>query len=293
MEPRIRLSTLSPGNLWLEFLRSPYSKWGTLCLLRYLGFHTLDALFIHWTTSEVMIREAVTTFTSALGFDKVLVRTDAVKEEGAYPRAGNTISTDRAIRFLLQLKTTHRVAILMHPTNRFTNRRAIVLHMLAAGEFRIEVLGPGFDVSDLNRGLVPPELSVQITNINWETYDPPHPLFVTRRTNPVGTLRKIRLQRIGAELLPAMGIKPSGPPHVFAEAWLRENGFFGLFEDSRPTLTYRKIQKLYDVAILIGSAYRRKSNWDSLVVICSDLGNGSGLIFWDVLNPMEKFRVTG
>lgn len=289
------LHELNSEQLWREFLESPYPKWGSLCLLKYLGFRVLDAVFIHPQAPKSDVTTIVVNFSERLGLDRILIRSDAEKEEGKYLRGGNSPKVPHALDVISSILSAKRAVIIMQPTNRFTNRLALNLNMDCTGTFRIEVLGPGLDISDLNRGLVSPEVSIVIRNVNWSVYDPPHPLLMDRQltTTSIEELRQTRLNRIGQELLPALGIRVKGSPTAFAEDWLRENGFTELFEEERPVITFNQVCKWYEDAFTIGLFYRRKVSWTNLVISASDLGDNKGLIYWDIVNPREKFQITG
>ena len=284
------LSDLPRKQLWDEFLKSQYPKWSSLCLLTYAGFRVLDAAFISPQALKADARRIIIDFANRLSENKILIRTDGGKETGAYPRGGNSLSIEQSLETVPKILSANRAVILMSPTNRFTNKLSANLHLDHSGIFYIEVLGPGFDVSDLNRGLVNPEISIAVKNICWEDYEPPSPFSIKYETNQVNQLRQQRLIRIGNELLLVIGIHPSEQsPETFAEEWLVRSGYIGLFEEQRPTISFDKICEWYENAFILGSMYRRKIKWNDLVISTSDLGDAKGLTFWDIANSQEKF----
>jgi hypothetical protein len=277
--------------MWDEFLKNEFPKWSSLCLLRYLGFRTLDAVLINHDVSRADITFNLHEFTTQLSLNKVLIRTDGGKERGGYPRGGNSLDQQQAFDFISNMQELKRAVILMQPTNRFTNSLSLNLLMDYSGAFVVEALGPGFDISDLNRGLMRPQVSISTAMVDWETFDPPRPYLTKHVSTPIAELRQQRLSRIGQELLPAIGISSDGSPEVLAEEWLRSNGFVGLFEGMMPPIGFSTFRKWYEDGFMIGMFYRRKTRWNALVVSASDLGDGKGLCFWDVSNPQEKFLV--
>lgn len=284
------LVELTPKQLWDEFIESQYPKWSSLCLLMYAGFRVLDAVFISPQALRADTQRIIIDFANRLSANKILIRTDGGKEKGAYLRGGNSLVIEQALETIPKILSANRAVILMSPTNRFTNKLSVNFYLDYLGAFHIEVLGPGFDVSDLNRGLVNPEISIAIENICWGDYEPPSPFSIKYQTNHVDQLRKQRLIRIGNELLLAIGVHPSQQsPETFAEEWLVKNGYTGLFEDQRPTIGFDKIREWHENAFILGSMYRCKIKWNDLVISTSDLGEAKGLTFWDIANPQEKF----
>lgn len=259
-------------------------------MLMYAGFRVLDASFISPQALRVDAQRIIMDFANRLSENKILIRTDGGKEKGAYPRGGNSLVIEQALETIPKILSANRAVILMSPTNRFTNKLSANFYLDCSGAFHIEVLGPGFDVSDLNRGLVNPEISIAVENICWEDYEQPSPFSIKYETNHVNQLRKQRLIRIGNELLLAIGVHSSQQsPETFAEEWLVRNGYIGLFEEQRPTISFDKIREWHENAFILGSMYRHKIKWNDLVISTSDLGDEKGLTFWDIANPQEKF----
>jgi hypothetical protein len=252
------LSLLTKDQCWDEFIYSKYPKWGSMCLLRYLGHRVLNAAFIDPLSSTEEIKSIVLNFIGNTGSKKILIRTDGGKEKGSYIRGGNSIEVEKASEQILKILSLNRAVILMEPTNRFTNKLAINMQADNLGIFRIDILGPGFDVSDLNRGLVNPENSAVLTNVNWTEYSPPSAMFTEFFSTPIDQLRHIRLLRIGEELLPALGIQTTGLPDTYAKNWLLENGFTELFDDRRPSINFCQVKKFFESSFILAAVYRRK-----------------------------------
>jgi hypothetical protein len=290
---RVTVKVIAQQKLEKKFCNSRFPKWGTMCLLKYLDLRVLDAAFIHPPASPTDVNKILESFIKLWNLEKILVRTDGGVETGNYMRGGNSIEISRAFELIRQILEHSRAVILTTPTNRFTNRLVVNLYLDANGTFRVELLGPGFDVADLNRGLIVPEISIEISNLNWNSYERPHPLFIkqTFSSQSLNEMRKIRLGRIGRELLPAIGITCQEPAEDFAEQWLRKKGYLQLFEKERPKIRFRRLNNWYDIAFIIGIAYRRAIVWQHLVISASDLNDGKGLVFWDIINPRKKFLI--
>jgi hypothetical protein len=283
------LSSLSEDQLWNEFLNSPFPKWGSLCLLKYLEMPVLDAAYVHPKASKDEVLQIIGKFTHLYNIENLLIRSDGGRESGRYIRGGNSLKINNALALINTIQSNNRAVILMRPTNRFTNKLALNFHLDHSGIFRLEALGPGFDVGDLNRGLLSPEISIVVNNVDWLNYDLINPFYTSIRISPIERIRELRLQRIGEELLPAIGITSNNPPALLAKQWLEQNGYNAIFLDQRPNIEFWKIQKFFNIAFIVGSFYRCKVQWDNLVISASDLGDKNDLVFWDISNPKEKF----
>ncbi len=285
------IADLSEHDLWTQFVSMRYPKWSTSCLLKYLHLPVLDSLLIYPSAAIDEVNRALQRFMLVDKLDRILIRTDSGRESGDYIRGGNSLDFDRAIKMTMKMLRIGRAVVAMTPTNRFNNKLTVNLGLDAEGFFHIELLGPGFDLSDLNRGLVSPELSFTISQINWMFYEKPHPLFVKQHSNceNLAEMRLQRLHRIASELLPAIGIDSKNNTESFAKNWLLENGFNALFREDRIQVSWKDIINWYEIAFLVGRTYRRYSPWKHLVISSSDLGNGRGTTYWDVINPEKKF----
>lgn len=290
------LSSLSRDEMWGEASGSTFPKWGMMCLLKYLDIPVLDAIFLAPTTDPSVAEKAVKKFALTHNQERVLIRTDGGVESGDYMRGGNSPTLNRATEIIPSILAEGRAAVVTIPTNRFDNRLAVNLALDSSGYFRIEIAGPGFDVSDLNRGLIIPESIAYATEVNWCEFEKPvFPLCSIESPDAdFNRQRQIRLQRTATELLPRYGAtqdpEDTRPPEVWAEEWLRRHGNTGLFEKERPTLSLLDVQKYYEDAFLIGLAYREISTWKNLSISLSDLGKPHGVVYWDIVDPSDKFR---
>lgn len=290
------LSSLNPDALWTEFEVGQYPKWSTACLLRSLDIPVLDALFVAPSTSPSVACEAAREFASLHSQERVLIRTDGGVESGDYIRGGNSPTIEQATDIIPSVIAKDRALVLTIPTNRFDNRLAVNLGLDGDGKFRIEVAGPGFDVSDLNRGLITPEVIAHVAGVDWFDFRKPSYPFCSIEYPDVDPQqrRKRRLRRTAQELLPRFGVTQASDdersPVLWAKEWLERNGNTGLFEKPRPDLSFLDVCRLYETAFMIGIAYRTKSRWSHLSVSLSDLGDPHGVVYWDVVNPSRKFK---
>ena len=201
------LSTLTDAELAAADRR--YPKWATMCQLRRIGLPVLEAVLLTPGQDHLALDAAITALATATGQDKLMVRSDGGVETRHYYKGGNTFSLVDAASKTASLLRAGRAVILMEPTNRFTNCLTAVLRMerdnrSRRGIFTVEALGPGYDVADLTRGGIPPQVTVT-ADADWSAYSDLwwSDLRMTTNTSPDAeqTRHRQRLARIAADIL--------------------------------------------------------------------------------------------
>jgi len=275
-----------------------YPKWSTMCLLRQLGYPVLNACCVH-PTDGGLLREAVQRLSATAGTDRLLLRSDGGVEASQYYRGGNTFPLSQLKPRAAALLHAGRAVILTEPTNRFTNRLSAVIridrdHRHGHGSFILEALGPGYDVSDLNRGGIQPQLTVAVHDIDWARYRDLwwSDLHVTLRMSADAERRRRRqrLLRLATDILPDIGeALPPGEPAA-AKAWLEARGYLGLWQPWDPLAVIRDIRRWYDDACILGNALQARG-WRCLSLPLSKLGQG-WIVYWDVIDGQHKHGTT-
>lgn len=269
-----------------------FLKWSTSCLLRYLDLATLDSALVTPDEPTEKIESTARAFAGLTTNEGLMVRSDARAETKQYYRGGNTFPVGDAIREAQSLHADGRAVLFLEPTNRFNNLLSVNLVMDRDSGLSMEVLGRGFDVSDLNRGGIVPELSVQVANANWQQFEVPRAwdFRIQRYDDPerCRQRRELRLARMANDILPRLG-HLNGSSLASAEKWLRERGYTGIWRDAGVTLSLRTLQKFYEDAFMIVDHLWQKP-WRVLGCSASDLGDGR-LIYWDIIYPTRKFGV--
>jgi hypothetical protein len=292
------LNTLTEDELAAADHR--YPKWATMCQLRRLGLPTLNAVLITPRQDHLALDGAIATLANATGQDRLMVRSDGGSETNRYYRGGNTFPLADAAAKAAGLLKTGRAIILMEPTNRFTNCLTAVLRIDREsrgrhGTFTVEALGPGYDVADLTRGGIPPQVTVT-AEADWSAYSE---LWWSdlRMSTDMGLdaecdRRRRRLARIATDILTDTGhlTSPSTTTDeqtAEAEAWLREHGYHQLWEDNDVALgVTRRIRRWFDDAFMIALCHPRRG-WTCLATAISDLGDRC--VFWDVVDGSRKY----
>lgn len=286
------LNTLPSDVLHREAVATNFPKWNTLCLLRSVGLPTLNAAFLPPGMSRSETAALVERFATTLGSDRLLVRSDGGREAGRYFRGGNTLPLNRVVETAITLLNQERAVILLEPTNRFTNRLAANFRADSDGKFAIEVLGPGYDVADLNRGGTPAHYRIYGEVDGWDVYQSLSISDIRGVPSSIDeeTRRQGRLTDMGMNILPGMGEIVTGSPAVFSENWLRSKGYDDLWRPWRFELTLTQVQSWYEDAFLVANLVGRFRKWKVLVLTLSKL-HDSRLLYWDVVDASTKFAL--
>jgi hypothetical protein len=300
--PTALLSVLTDSELAAADRR--YPKWATMCQLRRIGLPVLDAVLLMPGQDHLALDAAIAMLASATRQDKLMVRSDGGVETHRYYKGGNTFPLVDAASKAERLLEAGRAVILMEPTNRFTNCLTAVLRMDrddrgSRGNFTVEVLGPGYDVADLTRGGIPPQVTVT-ADADWSAYRELwwSDLRMTMNTSPDAerNRRRRRLARIAADILTDIGQLASGGittgrQTAEAEAWLRHRGYHQLWDDYDVAAAVAgRIRGWFDDAFMIAACHPRRA-WTCLAAATSDLGDRS--IFWDIVDGSRKYAIRG
>lgn len=147
-----------------------------------------------------------------------------------YSSGGNTFPISEVAHRAQLLLADGRAVILAGPTNRFTNKLTVMICMDRPGPgirgvFTLEALGPGYDVADLTRGELPPQVTAQLDAVDWDRYITRcwHEWKFTgdRYFGGEDARRRRRLERLASRTLADGGQLAGDPQPEHAEAWLR------------------------------------------------------------------------
>ncbi|MDI5937328.1 MULTISPECIES: hypothetical protein [unclassified Micromonospora] len=293
------LHSLDRDQLTAAAADQRWPKWSTMCQLRLLGNPVLNGVCVTPDADATALPAAVEALAAATGATKLMVRSDGGVETRAYYRGGNSLPIDQIEPHAADLLAAGRAVILLEPTNRFTNQLSALLRMDRPapgkpGTFAVEVLGAGYDVGDLTRGGIRPQVSVSIAGVTWHHYDEPWwaDLHVTRDLSPKAehARRQARLARLAPHIRTITGpgsLSDSDEASAAAE-WLRTQGHVDLWRDSDPTQrVIRSVREWFEVAFLI-ALHHPNRNWRCLATSLSDLG-ARRTVYWDVVDAARKY----
>lgn len=269
-----------------------FPKWNTLCLLRKLGLPTLDGALLLPSTSRSLVGSTIDEFASLLGVKRLLVRSDGGREDSGYYKGGNTLPLTEVVDLTVTLLQSQRAVILLEPTNRFQNKLTVNFLATRQGAFVVEILGPGYDTADLNRGGIPPQYTVHGDVGGWSEYRILSILDVRGVPNEYDQAerRQARLRNLGTTTLPGSGIEVQGDPAAFAEGWLQRMGYRDLWRPWQFSFDLSQIQRWYEDAFLVASYLTGNRHWEAFVLSRSVLAD-SRRIYWDIAEPSTKFSI--
>jgi hypothetical protein len=277
-----------------------YPKWATMCQLRRLGLPVLDAVLITPGRDHRALDADVAALAAATGQDQLMIRSDGGAESRRYYKGGNTFPLAEAVSKAAGLLEAGRAVIVMEPTNRFTNQLTALVRMDRdrngrTGTFTVEALGPGYDVADLTRGGIPPQVTIT-AETDWSAYPDLwwSDLHLTGSTSPDAEhgRRERRLTRIASDILTDTGHLTSptmtaGEQAAAAEGWLRARGFDHLWRQGNlAAAAARRVRGWFEDAFLIAACHPRRG-WTCLATATSDLGGRT--IYWDIVDGSRKY----
>lgn len=274
-----------------------WPKWRTMALLRSLRLPVLNACLIEPGQPAAVVDAAAGALAAAIGADRLMIRSDGGVEKKQYYRGGNTFPLDEIPPRAAELLADGRAVILAEPTNRFTNRLTVLVRMDRPGQRRpgtltLEALGPGYDAADLTRGQLPPQVTAQLDEVDWDNYRPPRwdDWTITNDRCPGGETarRDRRLARLAGQTLVDGGHLDSAAGVGRAEFWLRERGFLHLFgpQATRQALA-RRTRRIFDDAFFLAAAQPNR-NWHCLATAFS-VFDAPRLVYWDLVDGEHKY----
>ncbi|GGQ97353.1 hypothetical protein ACIRPJ_33185 [Streptomyces asoensis] len=300
ISPPCPLHALTTADLETAIKDRRWPKWQTMALLRSLKMPVLNACLLQPGDSAAAVRTAAHVLASAAGIKTLMIRSDGGAEKKQYYRGGNTFPIDEIGPRTAELLADGRAVILAEPTNRYTNRLTVLIRMDRPGPGRpgsltLEALGPGYDVADLTRGQIPPQVTAHLNDVDFTHYQPPrwHEWKVTGDQCPGGeaTRRTRRLERLATQTLTDSGHLDGKAGAEHAETWLRQHGYLHLFGPQHTSQTLAKrARRLYEDAFLLARSQPNR-NWHCLATAFS-LFNEPRTVYWDLVDGERKYAAT-
>jgi hypothetical protein len=242
--------------------------------LHQLGLPTLPGIVVF--VDEPASWDAVDLFMARRGYDEMLVRSDRVEEVGKYPRGGFVVGGQELKDAVASFLRAQRTVYLLEPIDPLRDQYSVnVAEWPAAPTLEFEVVGRGFDASDLKRGDLSPHESLALLR------EPVVPTkdAVVERTEVTAE----RYARSRAERIAKLTANPQTPRQ------------FDIVDAIIPT-TYSPIplqliaQLRYDTALLAAQLPRLDLPGAPFVLSASFIDDDLRPVYWDVVWPHLKFR---
>jgi hypothetical protein len=299
-DPCKLLSALSAAEEEAEAARRDYPKWSTLCLIARAGLPSLDAVLIPPEATRDLLAEACAVAVRRFGGERVLVRSDGSTEQRDYYTGGMSLPVATVVDEVTGLHAEGRAVILMEPTDRLANEIAVNVRVdrpcaNALGRMVMEALGPGYDNADLNRGGIAPAITVIWDRVDFRVFERPGWFGVEVRHDDdrerAQERRRLRFGKIGAQILPRMGLVQRALDEGETIAWLQAHGYDHLWRDRDWSAMARHGMRWLADGWRLAAAHPN-ARWTCLSVSLSDLGDGR-LVYWDVVDASAKFALRG
>ncbi|MGW4733457.1 hypothetical protein ACWEQC_30555 [Streptomyces shenzhenensis] len=300
ISPPRPLYALTAAELEAATKDQRWPKWQTMALLRSLKLPVLNACLIQPGDSAATARTAAHVLAAATGTDTLMIRSDGGVEKQQYYRGGNTFPVEEIGPRAAGLLADGRAVILAEPTNRFTNRLTVLVRLDRPGPGRpgsltLEALGPGYDVADLTRGQIPPQVTAHLDDVDFAHYQRPrwHEWKMTGDQCPGGeeVRRTRRLERLASQTLTDGGHLDGEAGAEHAETWLRRRGYLHLFgpQPTREALA-KRVRRLFEDAFFLARSQPNR-NWHCLATAFS-VFEGPRTVYWDLVDGEHKYAAT-
>jgi phosphohistidine swiveling domain-containing protein len=240
-----------------------------------------------WSTDT---RAALLEFAARLECDSLLLRSDRSGETGAYPRGGYLVSVhqlETEVRWFLE---QGRTVFLLEPVSPFDDLYSMSLR-LSPEAADIEVVGPGFDASDLKRGDESPHEIIglvrrglvgqyQITQ-RWQISEDAYMASWQRRLRKVGRMlagRDVELTDTRAEGLARRRLSECGETLLLDYPYKYE------------PIAEELLGLAVAAAAAVADELARRTGISEQVFSASYVGRARRLVFWDVVWPLLKYE---
>jgi hypothetical protein len=271
----------------------------SILYLHMLGLPVLDG-FIS-TSWKPAFESYLHQFCSEIGIDSFLVRTDKRKEVfGTTPRGGYIIPAKAAVQTVCNILARGRVAILLEPVSPYEDLYSINALFDKEDDILLEIVGPGFDASDLQRGDITPHQIIELVNVRRVTA-PNLGLLDIRQKHIVSNQEYrqsvlVRLEKIGKRLkgLPiTQKVSPDEKQLLIkvARDYLKSTGKTLLLkheQEYNPIPLYY-LRQIYGYICNLPERLSRVAGTSKTFVASTSIFESGLLNFWDIFWPDRKY----
>lgn len=267
-----------------------YNKLRSWLLLWRLGLPTLRGVIVPAWSND--IASEVRLFARGIPASALLLRSDSLNERGDYLPAGDLVNLadlDVACCRYLELG---RLVFLLEPRSRFDDLYSLSVGFSTSTSAVVEIVGPGFDASDLKRGDASPHqwLSVELgqPGDDWRV--------TGEKTIQGGHYRQsweARLTKV-ARLIENEDRSLHGLDVRAAEEWLKKHQYPLLLEhrERYPPIPRQRLKAILaqtrDLPLRLASLGEQHA---AFVVSLSLLGKNAAPVYWDIVWPSAKFVI--
>lgn len=231
---------------------------------------------------------------SALSLDpsQVLLRHDREHETGKYPQGGYLVPISDLAAEVSWYASHNRRIICFEPEDALKNRYSASVSITRDANVTLEIVGPGFDVSDITRGYLTP-------HEHW-IFPLDMPLVGERRSfvveDPTYQFdKRLRILKIPKKYLDRekfFTIKDTDAEYAVASKRVRALPQLAHLLDDSPYIPAPSafIRRLVNFSRRIFNELTTASGTDTLIAFAaSEVSGGSRIIVWDIIRPNRKY----
>ena len=271
-----------------------YWKAKSIIYLNVLGLPTLKAVAV--TNWNVSIKRQLMQFLNQEGWTSVVIRTDRKGGMGVRPPLGGylikLVDLDKEVQKFL---AENRIVMLLEPRDRYRNLYSInvMFESTSPDILYLEIVGPGFDVSDINRGDVTPHERI------WIQREARADIRIVKHSitsaedyrNSVGR-RLLKIGRlVAANESVNRVVEKEAELGKLAKQFLETNGYDLLLghSDSYQPIPVEYLRRVIQFIAGLPEKMSRQGLDTNVFVISSTIFEGTDeLVFWDIVWPRRK-----
>ena len=267
-----------------------YNKIASIFEICQLGLPTLRTLVVAAWSETIACR--VEDYIRQNGWSQVMIRSDRRPEVPNSPRGGFLFDLKSCIAAIGELIASGRVVLVVEPANKYDNLYGINVLFDSSEDVMLEVVGPGFDATDINRGDISPHERIYLAVKNKTVTTR---LFKRETVTPDDYLASVsqRLFKIGREVTQrtssTSGVIQESLEEVGSQ-FLSLNGCVLLNRHRYTPLPRSYLGRL--VSYIQDLPWRLPaSGVDARYVLSLSILNQSGprFVFWDIVRPLRKY----
>jgi hypothetical protein len=256
-----------------------YPKLSSWLLLHVAGVPALEGIVIRaWDDTTYA---EIQRFANRFGSDSLLLRSDSSAETGQAPRGGFLVHGRQIEQTTRELLEQDRVVFLLEPASPFDDLYSVTLEPDHAWQqWLLEVVGAGFDASDLKRGDITPHERIEAVTDNGDRWR-----IITRVPAAAAVVEAGRVLRCAkvAAMLECSVVEVADLLRRRGEPLLANARSYKPIPEALVMDALGYAKELRPVLITHGYGDHRVSiSW-------SVLAKEHRLVFWDVVWPQVKY----
>jgi hypothetical protein len=283
-----------------------YWKFQSILYLKKLGLPILGGIIATRWNDEV--HSAIVNLCKRKGWDVLLLRHDKKPESPPYPMGGYLVPLESLHKEASKYFELGRILFLLEPCSPFDNSYNINTLFENDQSLLLEIVGPGFDAGDIQRGHVTPHEMIQIDRTTLKTEMPTSRsafeqvvkrAFITNQRSYEHSVRqryiKIakRLKDLGEVAFEEQETREDDLV-AMAKKYLQGNGYL-MLSLNETSYTPIPIGYLYELCSHIHNLPERLQQYANrglpFVVSSSYVKKGTKLVFWDIVWPKLKYNI--